>query len=164
MIQRIGTRQARLPEDLEFLQLVYASTREEDLRLLGWSTDDAAGQSFVEMQFAAQTSHYARVWASACPMVILVDGQAAGRFITDRSGERIHIVDLSLLPRYRGAGAGGTLVRRLLRDADASALPVTCDVVIGNDAQGFWEHLGFRVRTVESAYMAMERPCETSPG
>ena len=164
MTQRVGTRQARLPEDLEFLQLVYASTREEDLRLLGWSPDDAAGQSFVEMQFAAQTSHYARVWASACSMVILVDGQAAGRFITDRSGERVHIVDLSLLPRYRGAGVGGTLIRRLLRDADAWALPVTCDVVIGNDAHGFWEHLGFRVRTVASVYMAMERPCETSPG
>jgi hypothetical protein len=36
-------------------------------------------------------------------------------------------------------------------------------VAIGNEARGFWEHLGFRVRTVGGAYMAMERPCETSP-
>jgi GNAT superfamily N-acetyltransferase len=164
MIQRVETRQARLPDDLEFLQAVYASTREEELRLLGWSTEEPAGRSFVEMQFTAQSSHYARAWASACSMVILANGQAAGRIISDRSGERIHIVDLSLLPRFQGAGIGGTIVRRLLRDADASALPVTCDVVIGNNAQGFWEHLGFRVRTVGSAYMAMERPCEISRG
>jgi ribosomal protein S18 acetylase RimI-like enzyme len=160
---RAGTREACLPEDTPFLRQVYASTREQDLRLLGWSPDDPAGQTFIQMQFEAQTTHYANVWSSACWMVILADGQDAGRFITDRSPERIHIVDLSLLPRYRGLGVGGTLVRQLLGDADVSALPVTCDVAVDNDALGFWEHLGFRARDVGDAYVAMERMCETSP-
>jgi ribosomal protein S18 acetylase RimI-like enzyme len=159
----VDTRAVSLPDDLAFLQLVYASTREQDLRLLGWSADDPAGREFLRMQFEAQARHYAHAWAKAHSMVVLANGQPAGRFITDRSLARIHIVDISLLPGFRGLGVGGTLVSGVLRDADAASLPVACEVATANSARGFWEHLGFRTRNADSAYVTMERVCEISP-
>jgi GNAT superfamily N-acetyltransferase len=91
-----------------------------------------------------------------------VGGEPAGRLIVDRSEHEIRIVDIALLPGFRRAGAGGTLVRRLFDEADAGALPVRCHVVRGGDARLFWEHLGLVERGVDGAHVAMERVCETS--
>ncbi len=85
-------------------------------------------------------------------MVVLVNGEAGGRLMVDRSSDTIHVVDISLLPRYRGVGIGGELVQRVLEEAEAASLAVTCEVALDNDARGFWEHLGFRTRGVTGAY------------
>jgi ribosomal protein S18 acetylase RimI-like enzyme len=64
----------------------------------------------------------------------------------------------------RGLGVGGRLVRLLSAEADVRGLPVTCHVAQDNDAQGFWEHLGFEVRGLDGLHMAMERPCRAWSG
>ena len=80
--------------------------------------------------------------------------RASGRPVHHRPVGREHRTSLTSPLSCRahpGAGVAGQVIRRLLRDADASALPVTCDVVIGNDAQGFWQHLGFRAPALSEA-------------
>ena len=161
MIGEVATRAVRLPEDGEFLFSLYAAIRRPEFSALGWS--EAELEAFLRMQFDAQTRHYREWYSQAVSSVVLVGGQPVGRLLVDRSDEEICIVDIALLPQFRGAGVGGRLVRCLFEEADAGGLPIRCAVEQSNDARGFWEHLGLVVRAVDGAYVAMERACETSP-
>jgi GNAT superfamily N-acetyltransferase len=150
-----GIRPARLPDDGDFLLSLYASTRLPELAGLGWS--QAETDAFIRMQFGAQASHFRAAFPRADYSVICVHGERAGRLIVDRYGHEFIIVDLSLLPEFRGMGIGRGLVRRLLDEADAGRLAVRCHVLRGSDARPFWERAGFLARDDGGAYVAMER-------
>ncbi|HUJ35977.1 MAG TPA: GNAT family N-acetyltransferase [Solirubrobacteraceae bacterium] len=160
MASDIALRPADLRADDEFLLSVYASTRMPELTGLDWPQSQL--DAFIGMQFEAQARHYRAVFPDASHSVITVSGEPAGRLIVDRSADEIRIVDLALLPRFRGAGIGTALVRKLLDEADARGLPVRCHVAVGNAARRFWEQLGLRAGDHDDAYIAMERPCATS--
>lgn len=160
MSGELATRPVRLPEDEELLLTVYASTREPELRYLGWP--EAEATAFVRSQFDAQTRHYTGFYPGAEHSVVLVDGEPAGRMMVDRSERAAHIVDITLLPRFRRAGVGRRLVQQLLDEACFHGLPVTCHVAAGNEAWMFWQRLGFVAVDVSGASVAMERRCETS--
>ena len=148
-------RPARFPDDGDFLASLYGSTRRPELTGLGWSQTEV--DDFIRMQFAAQASHFRRAFPRAAYSVICVKGERAGRLVVDRPGREVIIVDLSLLPEFRGKGIGGGLVRRLLDEADAARLPVRCHVLRGSDARRFWERAGFLAGDDDGAYVAMER-------
>jgi len=57
---------------------------------------------------------------------------------------RLHLRQLHLIPAYRGQGIGTTLIKDLLRRADALGKPVTLDVMHGNPARRLYLRLGFR--------------------
>jgi GNAT superfamily N-acetyltransferase len=151
----VRTRPVELPGDGAFLLSVYDTTRRAEQRLMGWS--DMEMDVFISMQFEAQTRHYATAFPDADSLVVLVDDVPAGRLIVDRSEERILIVDITLLPRFRGRGVGAALVRPLLEEADAAGLPVRLHVAHDNDARAFWEHFGFVAQGLDGVYVAMER-------
>jgi ribosomal protein S18 acetylase RimI-like enzyme len=143
------------PTDADFLRAVFASTRATELSALG---SGPAADAFIRMQFEAQTRHYAAVYPRARDSIIEVDGEPAGRLFVDRAEDEVRVVDIALLPGFRGRGVGGTLVRRLLDEAQASGLPVRCHVIEGNEALGFWLRLGFEVGPWNGAHIAIERP------
>ena len=161
MCGEVSVRPERLPEDGDFLLSLYASTRRPELTGLGWSA--AQQDAFIRMQFDAQTRHYRGCFPDARYSVICVGGERAGRMIVRRSDDEILIVDIALLPEFRGACTGGALVRCLLAEADAGRLPVRCRVLQGNDARRFWERAGFVAQDGDGVYVAMERACGTSP-
>ena len=161
MCGEVSVRPERLPEDGDFLLSLYASTRRPELTGLGWSA--AQQDAFIRMQFDAQTRHYRGCFPDARYSVICVGGERAGRMIVRRSDDEILIVDIALLPEFRGAGTGGALVRCLLAEADTGRLPVRCRVLQGNDARRFWERAGFVAQDGDGVYVAMERACGTSP-
>lgn len=161
MARDVALRAPDLTADEEFLISVYASTRLPELSGLGWP--QANVDAFIRMQFDAQARHYGAVFPEAGYSVITVSGEPAGRLIVDRSDSEIRIVDIALLPQFRGAGVGTAIVRELLEEADECGLPVRCHVAVGNDARRFWERLGLRAGGHHDAYIAMERPCATSP-
>jgi GNAT superfamily N-acetyltransferase len=100
------------------------------------------------MQFDAQTRHYRGSFPDAWYSVICVGGERAGRLIVNRSDDEILIVDIALLPAFRGAGVGGGLIRRLLEEAEAGRLPVRCRVLQGNDTRPFsLRFAGLRLRS-----------------
>jgi ribosomal protein S18 acetylase RimI-like enzyme len=157
----VSTRPVRLPADADVLLAVYRSTRQREVDMFGWT--DAEADAFVTSQFEAQSRHYRTYYPGAEHSVVLVDGLPAGRLLVERSKSSIHIVDLSLLPAFRGAGVGRELVQTLIGEADARGVPVTCNVEVGNPARIFWQRLGFEARSgEETGYVALERPCEIS--
>jgi GNAT superfamily N-acetyltransferase len=158
----VASRAVRLPEDGAFLLSVYDAFRRPELSMLGWSESELG--AFIRTQFEAQTLHFTTVFPGADNVVVLVDGEPAGRLLVDRSDTMVRIVDIVLLPDFRRIGVGGRVVRLLLAEADTLGLPVTCNVALDNVARGFWEHLGFEQRGLDGLHVAMERPCGTKAG
>jgi ribosomal protein S18 acetylase RimI-like enzyme len=161
MAGQVSTRVARLPEDGPFLLSVYDANRRSEFAVLSWPEDQLV--AFMAMQFEAQSRHYGALFPDADNLVVLVDGEPAGRLLVHRGDAEIRIVDIALLPRHQRAGVGAELVRPLLAEADAAGLPVTCHVAVDNEARGFWAHLGFLGGGLDGAHIALERPSGFPP-
>jgi GNAT superfamily N-acetyltransferase len=144
------------PEDAEFLLRVYASTRAQELAPVPWS--DAQKDAFLRMQFTAQDTWWRDQKPTAEFHVILVGGAAAGRLYVDRRPAEIRVVDIALLPEYRGHGVGAGLLGALIDEGDKAGKPVTIHVEAGNRARGLYERLGFREISHTGVYALMERP------
>ena len=140
--------------DREFLIGVYASTRDEELSQVAW----APGQRevFVRMQFAAQDASYRQQNPAGAFDVIEVDGRPAGRLYVDRRPGELRIVDVSLLPEFRGAGVGAHLISHLTQEAAGSGCLVSIHVEIHNRAAELYSRLGFVVAGEAGVYRRME--------
>jgi ribosomal protein S18 acetylase RimI-like enzyme len=68
----------------------------------------------------------------------------------------IRIVDIALLPEYRGKGIGNGLLRDLLAEADADRESVTIHVERLNPALRLYERLGFAVAEDKGVYLFLE--------
>jgi ribosomal protein S18 acetylase RimI-like enzyme len=141
-------------DDERFLLRVYAGTREEELAPVPWSAEQKA--AFVAHQFAAQSAHYAQHYAGLTADVILLGGVPAGRLLVARWAEEIRIVDISILPEFRGGGAGSVLLRELLAEAEAAGKRLSIHVERENRALGLYERLGFRPVGEHGVHLRME--------
>ncbi len=142
------------PGDMEFLYRVYASTREAELTLTDW--DDAQKESFLRMQFNAQHTYYQEYYPNSAFLVILADGEQAGRLYVDRWPDQIRVVDIAVLPQYRNAGIGTTLLKDLLAEGALSGKPVTIHVEQYNPALRLYNRLGFSRIGERGVYYLME--------
>lgn len=142
------------PGDEEFSRGVYGSTREEELAVTGWTDEQKA--AFVAMQFAAQRKYYRDVYPDAAYDVIVVDGEDAGRLYVARLADEVRIVDIALLPAFRGRGVGGRLLDEILAEAAASGRKVVIHVEQNNRARELYLRLGFAVVEDVGVYHRLE--------
>jgi ribosomal protein S18 acetylase RimI-like enzyme len=120
--------------------------------------DDAQKDAFLRSQFDAQDAWWHENYADASFDVILVGGAPGGRLYVRRGPSEIRIVDIALLPEYRGAGVGTSLLQDLLADGDAAGKSVTIHVERMNPALRLYERLGFAVAEDKGVYLFLERP------
>jgi ribosomal protein S18 acetylase RimI-like enzyme len=143
------------PADRELLFAVYASTRIEELEPTGWT--DAAKAAFLAQQFAAQDAHYHRHYPDASFDVIVVDGSDAGRLYVDRGGDEFLLVDIALLPAFRGRGVGGAALQAIVAEADAAGVPMIVHVEHSNRARSLYERHGFHEVDDQGIYVLYRR-------
>ncbi len=149
--------------DLAFLRAVYGSTRTEELAPLPWSEADK--QRFLDQQFAAQDHAYRTNYPGADFLVILVDSAPAGRLCLHRRAREIRIMDIALLPPFRGQGCGATILGRLQDLAAAEGLSLSIHVETFNPARRLYERLGFRPAGQSEVYLLLEwAPPVPTPG
>jgi GNAT superfamily N-acetyltransferase len=79
--------------------------------------------------------HYQTNYPRAAYQVIERDGIPIGRLYVDRQPDQILIVDIAVLPEYRGAGIGSVLMSEIL---------------------AWYDRLGFRTIENVSVYSLME--------
>ena len=89
--------------------------------------------------------------------MILVGGEPAGRLYVARWPEELRIVDIALLPRFRGRGVGTTLLRQLMDEADAAGKPISIHVEVNNPARSLYDRLGFEVAEDRGVYVFLRR-------
>ncbi len=143
-------------DDEALLSAIYASTRADEMALVpAWSESEKA--AFLEGQFKAQHHYYQQNYKNADFRIILFDRQAAGRLYLDRRAAEIRIVDISLLPEFRGKGLGELILRSILDEAAAKNLPVTIHVERFNKALNLYHRLGFKMLDdTHGVYLLME--------
>ena len=142
------------PEDESFLARLYASTREQELAQTNWSDEQKA--MFCRMQFNAQTTDYQRNYPDASFQIIERDGVAAGRLLVLRADDKIHVIDIALLPEHRGAGIGTKFLKELQAEAKAAGKPLSIHVEQFNPARRLYERLGFQQVEEKGVYFLME--------
>jgi ribosomal protein S18 acetylase RimI-like enzyme len=153
-VERVVLRPAAAA-DRAFLLQVYGSTRAEELALLPWTDEQKAG--FVVHQFEAQDSHYRKHYDDAAFDVIEVDGEPAGRLYVHRGPREIRIVDIALLPAFRGRAIGTRLLCGLIAEAEDGGRKLSIHVEMNNPARTLYERLGFRPAGEHGIYLLMER-------
>jgi ribosomal protein S18 acetylase RimI-like enzyme len=149
----VGLRPAT-DQDLPLLFEVYASTRADELDLTDW--DEATKVAFLRQQFEAQHAYYRVNYTGASFDVVLVDGESAGRLYVARWPEEIRIVDIALLPRFRGSGMGTRLLEGLMAEGRRSGRPVSIHVERFNPALRLYQRLGFAQVEDRGVYLLME--------
>lgn len=149
--------------DLPFLEAVYASTRQDELKATGWG--QAQVDEFLAMQFAAQHKHYQQHYPEASFDLIHHNNRAVGRLYVDRSLADIRIVDIALLPDFRGMGIGSRLLQSILAESRLTQRPVAIHVEKNNRAIALYQRLGFSKKRDVGIYDFLEythRECEVT--
>ena len=124
------------------MQRLYASTRQEELAVVPWPEDVKA--AFIAEQFRAQHLHYTTHYADAGWFVVERDGEPVGRLYVHRRPSEHGVLDIALLPAWRGKGFGSALMADVLADAAAAGKPVRIYVEKNNPARQLYARLGFR--------------------
>ncbi len=142
------------PDDREFLDTLYAGTRASEMEQTGW--DEMQKAQFLRAQFEAQHAFYQEQFPRAAFDVIEVDGHAAGRLYLDRRAGEFRVIDIALLPDFRGRGIGGALMSGVMTEARAAGVPVRIHVERFNPARSLYERLNFRELEDKGVYILME--------
>ena len=143
------------PDDQDLLFRIYASTREEELAAVVW--EPGQKEAFLRQQFEAQHRWYQENYAGAEFLVVLRDGEPAGRLYVVRWEKEIRLIDIALLPAHRNSGVGSAILREILAEGSAAAKPVTIHVEKFNPALRLYERLGFTPIEDRGVYYLMQR-------
>ena len=143
------------PGDDQFLLSVYASAREEELAQVEWA--EGQKEQFLRWQFDLQRREYDVRFPGAAYHIIVVDQQPAGRIWVGGDAEQVRLLDIALLPEFQNRGVGTGLLRRLIAHAAEQRKALRHMVfVLNNNAERFYERLGFKQIEEFGAYKHME--------
>lgn len=129
------------PADDAWQLAIYAGTRADEMALTGWPAEQCA--HFVAMQHRAQQQHYRRHFPASVCWLIAVADEVAGRLWVDSREASLHVLDIALLPAWRGLGLGTRCLQALAREAEAGGRALSIQVEIHNPARRLYERLGF---------------------
>jgi ribosomal protein S18 acetylase RimI-like enzyme len=142
--------------DRELLLAVYASTRLAELEHVPW--DAAAKAAFLRSQAEAQDADYRTRRPDADFLVITVDGQDVGRlYRVELPDHELRLMDIALLPDWRGRGIGRRLLQDLVDEADRRGLTLTLHVEHQTPVRRLYDRLGFVVTAQDDVNARMER-------
>jgi ribosomal protein S18 acetylase RimI-like enzyme len=158
----IALRPVEPATDTELLVAVYRSTRAAEFAPMPWSEQQR--DEFIRTQFGAEDRYWRAQRPTARFDLILIDDDPAGRIYVDRLDGEIRIIDIALLPAFRGRGVGTALVLDLLEEASDRAVAVTIHVAQGNGARTLYDRLGFLQVGTAGVYDLLEwRPPGMAP-
>jgi len=146
------------PADEDWQLAIYASTRAEELALTGWPPEQC--EAFVRQQHQAQQAHYTRHYPlSVCHLILVHGDEVAGRLWLDEAEGRLHILDITVLPAWRGQGLGTRCLLALAGQAAAAGRVLSIQVEIHNPARRLYERLGFVADgEPQGLHQSMHRP------
>ncbi len=142
-------------DDTPFLFALYASTREEELSVVPWTPEQK--NAFLRMQFQAQQTSYDGNYPGASRDLILLGEEPIGRLYVQRTPDEIRVIDIALLPAWRGRGIGSRYLRDLCRESDATGIPLAIHVEKQNRALQLYQRLGFAIADDRGVYWFMKR-------
>lgn len=147
--------QLKPADDGEFLFLVYASTRSEEMTRTGWG--EGTIEQFLRFQFKLQNTQYRNCYPNASSYIIYMGEERVGRLYVCRGEDELRVIDISLLPEFRKRGLGTCIMNNLIKEAQSAHLPLRLSVRFDNPACHLYKRLGFCVTNDGGYYLDMER-------
>ena len=141
-----------------FIETVYRSTREEELKITNW-TEEQKGE-FIKMQSSAQLAEYKIKFPGATFQVIVLMKKDAGRFYTWENENEIRLIDITLLPQFRGKGIGTFLLGELIKKSEKGRKKISLHVDPVNPALKLYLRSGFIHIKNNGRHYYMERSPE----
>ena len=142
------------PNDYEFLAILYATTRSDELDRAGFPMDQRA--AFCHMQFEAQQRHYRLYFARAHDQVVISNDSLIGRVLVARAPDEIFLVDIALMPASRNLGIGSHIVATLIAESKALVCPLRLYAEKNSRAQALYLRFGFTITGEEGVHDLME--------
>jgi ribosomal protein S18 acetylase RimI-like enzyme len=139
--------------DLPFLRRLYISTRWEELAVVNWT--EAQKLAFLEQQFGAQRHHYLSYYADSVFDVLQASDGPVGRLYLQRKPKLHVLIDIALLPEWRGRGIGTALMEEIFAEARLDGKAIEISVEKFNPAQRLYERLGFEEYSEDGPYRFM---------
>ena len=136
------------------MRLLYGSTREEEMKQFPF--DEFQKKEFLDQQFGAQYQHYQLHYPTCERNIIEKDGSPVGRLWLDEWRDQIRLVDIALVPEWRGSGIGSMLLEDVLARGAKAGKPVTIHVEGFNPALRLYERLGFVKVDTNGVYFLMK--------
>jgi ribosomal protein S18 acetylase RimI-like enzyme len=128
-------------KDDSFIETVYRSTREEELNMTNWTEQQK--RAFIKMQSMAQLAEYKTKFPGAAFQVIIYKKQDAGRFYTWENEKEIRLIDITLLPPFRGKGIGSFLLEELIKRSNKVQKKISLHVEPANPVLKLYQRSGF---------------------
>ncbi len=143
-------------EDDAFLLSLYVAVRAPEFAVLGLPEDQLT--AFLSSQYRLQTHHYTTHYDTSRFAIVTVEDQPAGRLLVEY-GDEVRVVDISLMPPWRGQGLGTALLEDVLDQAKSAGHAVSLHVEERNPARRLYERLGFSdTGERHGPYIHMRRP------
>ncbi|MEI7606655.1 MAG: GNAT family N-acetyltransferase [Rhodospirillaceae bacterium] len=153
-----GLRRER-ESDLPFLRTLYASTRMDEMKASGWTSEQQ--DVFLADQFRLQDAYYWQEFPDTARHIVLKGHRPVGRLYLRRvtllvmAKPEIRVNDISLLPQARCYGTGSALVAAILKAAAAEGASVSLTVYEDSRAVSLYRRLGFQTVTRENGRLLM---------
>lgn len=141
--------------DAGLVAAIYAATREEELRAVSWSAEEK--KAFTDWQSGQQEAHYGLHYPAA-ERLIVERGSPIGRIYVDTTLREARLMEVTLLPEFRGSGIGTRLLDLFLAYADARGVAASLHVEPFNPARRMYLRAGFEVVETRGLYEFMVRP------
>jgi len=150
----VVTRRAEAPADQPFLLALFAKDRAEAFAPMNLPAPVL--ETLLRQQFDAQSLGYRAQFPAALREIVEVDGVPIGRLISDRTSDRLRLVDIALDPAWRGQRLGSVLIGRLMDEAREAGLPMALKVACDNlRATALYARLGFAIIASNEVYQEM---------
>ena len=145
--------------DAALVFAIFAAGRSPELGLQAWSPEQR--EQFLRMQYRAQTQAYRNRYPQADYQLIEWEEQVIGRWLLAEQDAEFNLVDICLLPHFRGQGLGALLLSGLITYAEGRNLPVRLQVAMTNPALHLYLRLGFQVteQSENSVYLNLLKCC-----
>ena len=147
--------------DYDFMRRLYHATRAEEMEQFPLGAEEK--EAFLDRQFAAQYQHYELHYPTCERNIITLHGQPIGRIWIDEWRDQIRLVDIALMPQWRGSGIGSMLLQQVLARGTAAAKPVTIHVEAFNPALRLYQRLGFQHVDSNGVYYLMRWTPPSAP-
>ncbi|MDD7911572.1 GNAT family N-acetyltransferase [Pseudovibrio exalbescens] len=130
--------------DEPFLKRVHAAERHWEFAPLLNAGDEENYHKVLAQQYNAHHEVYFNSYTVAKYGIILLCGTPIGRLYLDEREGEFRVLDIALLPHYRGRGIGSIIMHGICATAARMRLPVTLHVhCLNAAAYRFYWRLGF---------------------
>ena len=145
-------------EDRDFCYRLFCESRPSQFAVLA----PAAVQQVMTYQFHGQNLNQLARFPQASFDIIELAGEPIGRLVADRSAALLHLVHLAIVPQWRGRGVGTAIMRALMEEAQAAAIPVRLEIAAPDDPSvRLYLRLGFI--PIETAPFSMRLEWQPTP-